>query len=95
MAALRPPFMGSSMEELYKNVIKGSYPAIPKCYSNELSSIISQCLKVSPEKRPLTSELLDNPTLKIYENICLQASIPNKILKVDMLQTICLPKNIR
>jgi hypothetical protein len=34
MATLRPPFMGVGMEDLYKNILKGKYLPIPKCYSN-------------------------------------------------------------
>jgi serine/threonine protein kinase len=54
MATLRPPFTGSSIEDLYKSVLKGRYSPIPKSYSNELAAIIGQCLQVNPTQRPST-----------------------------------------
>lgn len=34
---LKPPFTAENMEELYKVILKGVYPKLPKTFSKELS----------------------------------------------------------
>lgn len=34
MACLRPPFTGSSMNDLHRNIMRGIFSPIPKIYSN-------------------------------------------------------------
>jgi NIMA (never in mitosis gene a)-related kinase len=36
MVALRPPFQANDMSGLYKRVIRGQFPRIPKAFSNDL-----------------------------------------------------------
>lgn len=43
-AALYPPFRAASMDQLYKKVIAGIYPDIPRRYSSELSGLIKRLL---------------------------------------------------
>lgn len=52
LTCLKPPFLAKNMNELYSKVQKGAYPAIPKHFSNGLSSFISKCLQVNPANRP-------------------------------------------
>ena len=52
------------MDGLYKAVMKGVYPPIPKVYSNELSNVIKMMLNVSPDNRPDCDRLLQVPALK-------------------------------
>jgi NIMA (never in mitosis gene a)-related kinase len=48
MISLKPPFQASDMSGLYKRVVRGQFPRIPKSYSNDLWHIICQLLQVNP-----------------------------------------------
>jgi NIMA (never in mitosis gene a)-related kinase len=52
MCSLRPPFMATDMEALYKNIQMARYSAIPRAYSKELHQFIDLCLKKDPRIRP-------------------------------------------
>jgi NIMA (never in mitosis gene a)-related kinase len=58
MAALRPPFNGKDMEDLFKNVQKGKVMPLSAHYSNDLWKFIELCLQKDPKKRPSANELL-------------------------------------
>ena len=64
MASLNVPFRGTSMQNLYQNVLRGIYERIPMRYSDDLRKIIKLILVVNPKKRPSSSELLENPIIK-------------------------------
>lgn len=40
MTTLKPPFRAADMNGLYKKVIKGAYPEIPKKYTSDLADVI-------------------------------------------------------
>lgn len=44
MVALKPPFQASDMSGLYKRVIRGQVPRIPKSFSNDLWTMIQSLL---------------------------------------------------
>ena len=50
-------------------VTKSKVKSIPKQYSHELFDVILQCLKKNPQERPTAKDLLNNWTVKIYENL--------------------------
>lgn len=53
MCTFNPPFNGSSLDNLYKNVMRGQYQKIPQNkYSSELSRFIALCLILNPSNRP-------------------------------------------
>ena len=52
MTTLKPPFRAQDMNGLYKKVIKGAYPEIPKKYTKDLSDVIMRMLSVEPKLRP-------------------------------------------
>ena len=58
---LKTPFKAASMKELYKKVMVGEYPPIPKIFSNKFQIVIDTILKVKPEERPNTTEILEIP----------------------------------
>ena len=60
---LRPPFQAKSMEELYKKVMRGNYPRIPKKYSEDLSDAIKLMIQVEAGARPSCEELLKMPMI--------------------------------
>ena len=64
MAALRPPFTATDLQGLYKKVWAGIFERIPMTYSSELANIIGSLLKVDPNKRPTTEELLSSNVVK-------------------------------
>lgn len=52
MAALRPPYQGNDMEELYKNVQEKQVSVIPQQYSSDLWQMIQLCLQKKAGFRP-------------------------------------------
>ena len=66
MAALRPPFVATDLQGLYKKVCAGLFERIPMTYSNDLAGVIGWLLKVDPEKRPTTDQILCNSTVHKY-----------------------------
>jgi len=52
MTSLKPPFRAQDMNGLYKKVIKGNYPEVPKKYTNDLANVITRMLSVEPKLRP-------------------------------------------
>ena len=99
MAALRPPFKGTSLINLYQNIKKGVYPPISnKIYSNELSKIIAKLLVVDPKKRPSCDEILNMPIIqqKIKEIKNLEdEEKKNNNGKVNLMKTIKIPKVLK
>jgi len=55
MITLKPPFRAADMQGLYKKVLKGNYPRIPRSYSEDLAAIIKSLLQVSAHSRPTCS----------------------------------------
>jgi NIMA (never in mitosis gene a)-related kinase len=68
MAALRPPFQAVDLQGLFKKVKAGVFDRIPSIYSGDLSSLISQMLKISPGLRPNTDQILSNPIVARHYN---------------------------
>ena len=60
---LKTPFKAASMKELYKKVMVGEYPPIPKTFSPKFQIVIDRILKVKPEERPNTTEILELPEI--------------------------------
>ena len=50
--ALHPPFMAPNMQGLFKKVVAGAFPELPKVYSSDLSGVIKALLQVNPGLRP-------------------------------------------
>jgi serine/threonine protein kinase len=65
MCAKTPPFNAKTHFELIQKIKAGRYPAIPSCYSPELSKVIASCLQVFPTNRPDTAQLLNLPIVKL------------------------------
>lgn len=51
----KPPFQASDMQGLYKKVLKGAYPRIPRNYSEDLAITVKNLLQVSAHLRPTCS----------------------------------------
>ena len=60
LCALRPPFKGKDLDELYGNVCKGNIERISHIYSDELWKMIMMLLQVDVKKRVDCKEFLDS-----------------------------------
>ena len=93
MATLHVPFRGTSIQQLYKNIMKGKYLEIPNIYSDDLKMIIKLILTLNPLKRPSTEDLLNNEIIlnKIKEIGIINGENKEKAM---LMKTIKIPKNI-
>ena len=92
MATLHVPFKGTSMQQLFKNIMKGVYNPIPNRYSNDLKEIIKIILCMNPAKRPSAYDLLNNDIIvKKIKEVGLNSEEKEKAF---LLKTIRIPKNI-
>jgi serine/threonine protein kinase len=90
-AALSPPFTASSMEELYRKVIRGVYPPLPSLYSEGLQGVIRSMLQVRPEMRPSVVQLLQMPSVLSHDS---QARNLEATVQGGLIGTIALPRNL-
>ena len=60
LCALRPPFKGKDLDELYVNVCKGNIERISHIYSEDLWKMILMLLQVDVKKRVDCKEFLDS-----------------------------------
>jgi len=59
--ALRPPFKAADMQGLFDKIVKGSYPKIPKKFSQDITMVLKGLLQVKPKNRPSCDQLLSHP----------------------------------
>ena len=64
MTTLKPPFRAQDMNGLYKRVLKGAYPEIPKKYTKDLADVITKLLNVEPKLRPSCQGILELEQVK-------------------------------
>lgn len=64
MTTLKPPFRAQDMNGLYKRVLKGAYPEIPKKYTKDLSDVIQKLLNVEPKLRPTCLGIMELDQVK-------------------------------
>ncbi|RKP15980.1 kinase-like protein, partial [Rozella allomycis CSF55] len=64
MCELRPPFNGKNETELWSNIKSGRY-RLSQNFSNELHNIIRCLLKIDPNQRPTTDDLIQHPIIKL------------------------------
>ncbi|CAM1506287.1 Fc.00g059280.m01.CDS01 [Cosmosporella sp. VM-42] len=65
LCAREPPFNAKTHFQLVQKIKEGKFPALPEIYSPELSGVIKDCLKVNPDRRPNTAELLNLPVVRL------------------------------
>jgi NIMA (never in mitosis gene a)-related kinase len=100
LCQLHPPFRGTNLRELGRNVLRGKYLPISNYYSEELRQIISFMLVVEPNMRKSTDQLLMHPILKrqmqnVRKNIITREVKIGKSKKVNLMETIKLPRNLK
>lgn len=90
IATLRHAFDANNMYSLIRKILKGVYPPISTCYSPSLSNLIASMIKLSPEKRPYTKEILDLPFISsalLHLQKDLHSTIDGKISKRHPLES--------
>lgn len=65
LCAKAPPFNARTHFELIQKIKAGKVAPLPTVYSQELQKVISSCLKVNPNSRPDTTQLLNLPIVKL------------------------------
>ena len=58
---LKPPFNGEDMQSLYKKVIKGEFPPLPRTFSKDLHTLVLGLLQVNPANRLGCEQILALP----------------------------------
>jgi NIMA (never in mitosis gene a)-related kinase 2 len=65
LCSREPPFNAKSHFQLVQKIKEGKISPIPSVYSPELMAVIKDCLKVNPDRRPDTAQLLNLPVVKL------------------------------
>ena len=106
MAELKKPFDGTNLPALIKKIVNGAYESIRGNYSNGLKQLALEMLHKDPDKRPsstqIVQEFLPNLLESIHERMQIEASKHNNKTYLykfssSKLSThpICLPEGIK
>ena len=63
MVTLRHAFDANSMKGLVLKILRGSYPAIPSHYSQDLKDLLADMLIKDPARRPSMKKILEKDFL--------------------------------
>ena len=86
---LKPPFRADDMQGLYKKVIKGEYPPIPKTFSYDLAQIIENLIQLNPNNRLKCSQIIALPSVTRHIKTIEEQTFQNSLLK-----TIIFPETL-
>ncbi|KAI1161475.1 kinase-like domain-containing protein [Nemania serpens] len=65
LCSREPPFNAKSHFQLVQKIKEGKITPLPRCYSSELMAVIRDCLRVNPDTRPDTANLLNLPIVRL------------------------------
>ena len=65
LCSREPPFNAKTHFQLVQKIKEGKVAPLPEIYSPELSQVIKDCLKVNPDRRPDTAQLLNLPVVRL------------------------------
>lgn len=65
LCSREPPFNAKSHFQLVQRIKEGKIAPLPAIYSAELMAVIKDCLKVNPDRRPDTAQLLNLPVVRL------------------------------
>ncbi|RDA95293.1 hypothetical protein CP533_3491 [Ophiocordyceps camponoti-saundersi (nom. inval.)] len=65
LCAREPPFNAKTHFQLVQKIKEAKVPPLPDVYSAELSQVIRDCLRLNPDRRPDTAQLLNLPVVKL------------------------------
>ena len=92
LCALHPPFLGDSFPQLKRAVLQGRYKSIPRCYSYEMSTVLSKLMRVNSRSRPSAKDLLSSPEVQKYMKPGGYGSVaPESHRPIDLMETIKVP----
>lgn len=80
LCALEPPFNARSHLELIQKIRLGKVKPLPSRYSKELGMVIASCLRVNPDERPDTPQILQLTSIK-FARIKLSSELMHEKLK--------------
>ena len=83
LATRQVPFEARSHVELVMKIKNGRIKPLPSVYSQELSEVISWCLKVDPRARPDTAQLLNVPNIKVARTQLERTSAQGQLEKLQ------------
>jgi NIMA (never in mitosis gene a)-related kinase 1/4/5 len=78
MVTLRHAFDANSMKSLVLKILRGTYPAIPSNYSQDLKDLIADMLIKDPAKRPSMRKILEKEFLSRRISKLLTTTIAKK-----------------
>jgi NIMA (never in mitosis gene a)-related kinase len=98
MCTLNYPFMGHDMKALKRNVLLGKFPPIPAFYNKDFMTIITECLRIDPKKRPSVDELLNHPIIlnkiRNHLDMTINDMKKNNLKLMDTIRIPLNPKNV-
>lgn len=65
LCAREPPFNAKTHYQLVQKIKEGKVAPLPEMYSPELNQVIRDCLKVNPDRRPDTVQLMNLPVVRL------------------------------
>ncbi|KAI9838950.1 MAG: hypothetical protein M1819_004158 [Sarea resinae] len=65
LCAQKPPFSARNHVDLVQKIRAGRYERLPPAYSEELQTIVKECLRINPMSRPDTAQLLEQPMVRL------------------------------
>ncbi|PHH89966.1 hypothetical protein CDD83_4827 [Cordyceps sp. RAO-2017] len=65
LCAREPPFNAKTHFQLVQRIKEGKIAPLPDMYSPELYQVIKDCLRVNPDRRPDTAQLLGLPVVRL------------------------------
>ena len=69
IAGLKMPFQGKNIKEVYYNLKNINIPPLPDIYSPDLMNMVKKLLKLNPDERPSTQEILEDEIIKKWMKI--------------------------
>ncbi|PFH56228.1 hypothetical protein XA68_16858 [Ophiocordyceps unilateralis] len=65
LCAREPPFNAKTHFQLVQKIKEAKVSSLPDVYSAELEQVIRDCLRLNPDRRPDTAQLLNLPVVKL------------------------------
>lgn len=88
VSALRVPFQGSSIAELFKKIEYAKVPNLPKQYSAGYFDFILLCLTRNMRQRPTVDKLLRTPAILRQKGLCRDVVFDDRHTSKQVLQHI-------
>ena len=101
LCQLKPPFRGTSLKNLCCNIQSGVYEPIMSFYSEDLRKIIGMMLRINPNMRPNTTQILSSNIIINKKKELKIGLSPQDLLnqyneeQKGLIATIKMPRNLR